>query len=204
MDGQNHNRGIAGHMITVQFRDVEMHFETDASLFSPGHADRGSLRMLDHVAFSNEDIVLDLGCGYGLVGVYAGMCIPPAQVYMSDIHPLAVQFAADNVRRNHLTGVTVVCGNAYEAVGRSDFTLILSNPPYHTDFSVAKTFLEKGFNRLAIGGRFYMVTRRKEWYKNKFIAIFGGVHIWEEDGYFIFMAQKTTGKYANSTDKKHA
>jgi 16S rRNA (guanine1207-N2)-methyltransferase len=144
-------------MIRVQIHDLVLQFETDASLFSPGHADRGTLHMLDHVTFLREDIVLDLGCGYGLVGVYAGMFVPPEQVIMTDIQPLAVKIAADNVRLNHLTGVTVVCGNAYESVERSDFTLILSNPPYHTDFSVAKTFLEKGFNRLAIGGRFYMV-----------------------------------------------
>jgi len=45
----------------------------------------------------------------------------------------------------------------------------------------------------------YMVTKRKEWYKNKFISVFGGVRIWEEDGYFIFMARKKTVSYARTT-----
>jgi len=44
------------------------------------------------------------------------------------------------------------------------FTKILCNPPYHTDFSVAKHFIEKGFNRLAIGGAMWMVTKAFEGY----------------------------------------
>ena len=81
------------------------------------------------------------------------------------------------------------------------FDLILSNPPYHTDFKVAKTFIEKGFNRLRIGGKMFMVTKRKDWYKNKLISIFGGVKIYEEDGYFIFEAQKRAMTYAGKKKK---
>jgi 16S rRNA (guanine1207-N2)-methyltransferase len=76
--------------------------------------------------------------------------------------------------------------------------MILSNPPYHTDFSVAKMFIEKGFNRLSIGGRMYMVTKRKEWYRNKLKSIFGGVRIWELNGYFVFMSIKKSRTYAKS------
>jgi len=60
---------------------------------------------------------------------------------------------------------------------------------------VPKLFIEKGFNRLAIGGKFYMVTKRKDWYKNKFVAIFGGVRIYEAGGYFIFEAERRTHSY---------
>ncbi|NCU26429.1 methyltransferase, partial [Candidatus Nomurabacteria bacterium] len=76
------------------------------------------------------------------------------------------------------------------------YTLILSNPPYHTDFSVAKHFIEKGFNRLVLGGRMVMVTKRRDWYRNKFIAVFGGVSIREKDGYFVFAAEKRSSSYA--------
>ena len=51
--------------------------------------------------------------------------------------------------------------NAYEAIKKSDFNLIISNSPYHTNFSVAKTFIEKGFNRLVIGGRLYGYTAKR-------------------------------------------
>lgn len=78
----------------------------------------------------------------------------------------------------------------------------LSNPPYHADFSVPKEFIEKGFNRLQIGGKMYMVTKRKDWYKNKLISIFGGVKIWEIDGYYVFLAIKKQSSYANVKARK--
>jgi 16S rRNA (guanine1207-N2)-methyltransferase len=153
--------------------------------------------MLQHVEFSQDDRVLDLGCGYGLVGIYAASILPASHIYMTDIDPEAVSITTVNLTVNGISGVTVVQGSAYDSIDRSDFTMILSNPPYHTDFSVAKTFIEKGFNRLTVDGRMYMVTRRKDWYKNKFVSVFGGVRIWEEDGYFIFMAQKKSSSYAH-------
>jgi len=82
-----------------------------------------------------------------------------------------------------------------------DFTLILSNPPYHEDFSVAKAFIEKGFNRLAMNGRLFMVTKREVWYRNKLTAIFGGVRVFRIEDYFVFMAEKRGMTYANKKEK---
>lgn len=190
-------------MIEVNIKNTKIYLNTDSRLFSPKTPDQGTLIMLSHVDFQQDDQVLDLGCGYGIVGIYAAAIIPPDQVYMSDIDPAAVEISSENVIMNGVSGVTILQSDAYAAIEKSNFTLILSNPPYHTDFSVAKTFIEKGFNRLAIGGRMYMVTKRKDWYKNKLISVFGGVHIWEENGYFIFMAQKKTGNYANANPHKN-
>lgn len=85
---------------------------------------------------------MDVGCGQGLVGIYMAKCISPKQVYMTDIDPLAVQVSTGTLRLNEIEDVTLVMGNSYEAIERSDFTIILSNPPYHTDLSVAKIFIE--------------------------------------------------------------
>ena len=57
--------------------------------------------------------------------------------------------------------------DGFRDIPDTGYTLILSNPPYHTDFRVAKHFIEKGFNRLAIGGKMVMVTKRRDWYKRK-------------------------------------
>jgi 16S rRNA (guanine1207-N2)-methyltransferase len=103
---------------------------------------------------------------------------------------------------NGVPGVKTIQSDGFTNLDEKDFTLILCNPPYHTDFSVAKTFIEKGFNRLCIGGRMYMVTKRKEWYKNKLIAIFGGVQIWEINGYYVFMSIKKSRTYAKVEKEK--
>lgn len=65
-----------------------------------------------------------------------------------------------------------------------------------TPFPCGKHFIEKGFNRLAIGGKMVMVTKRRDWYKRKLIAIFGGVQIREVDGYYVFLSEKRSAVYA--------
>jgi 16S rRNA (guanine1207-N2)-methyltransferase len=182
-------------VITETIKGFELLFETDAGCFSPQYVDKGTLAMLSFAAFGSADKILDLGCGYGVVGILAAKFSDPNNVYLTDIHRAAIQCAKRNVILNKVEGVQVIQSNAYENLDETGFDVILSNPPYHADFSVAKVFIEKGFNRLALGGRFFMVTKRKEWYKNKFIAIFGGVKIHEKDDYYVFEAEKRSFKY---------
>ena len=152
--------------------------------------------MLSVVSFTPEDKVLDLGCGIGVVGLVAAK--HGAQVVMSDVDPLALDVAKQNVILNPVEGVKLVLSDGFKQLEESGFTLILSNPPYHTDFSVAKHFIEKGFNRLVIGGKLVMVTKRVEWYKNKLTAIFGGVVMHSVEGYTVFVAEKRRENYANT------
>lgn len=180
--------------------DIEL--ETEAGLFSPEHVDRGTLAMLSHVKFEAGMRVMDLGCGCGVVGIAAAKIAGEENVFMSDADPLAVEIARRNAERNGVAGVSVVLSDGFERVEASGFDLILSNPPYQTDFSVAKGFIEKGFNRLKIGGRLLMVTKRREWYKNKLISVFGGVEIRETDGYYVFIAQRRSLNYAKKASKR--
>ena len=171
--------------------------ETRPGLFSPERADRGTLAMLSRAEFEPGMRVLDLGCGSGLVGILAAMICGEENVVMSDIDPLAVQTAAENAARNGVGGVRTVVSDGFAGLDETGFDLILSNPPYQSDFSVARGFIEKGFNRLRLGGRMLMVTKRRDWYRNKLSAIFGGVRIHDIDGYFVFEAEKRDMRYAN-------
>ena len=123
-------------------------------------------------------------------------------VVMSDVDPSAVEVARRNAVRNGVEGVNCVVSDGFRSVAEAGFDLILSNPPYQTDFSVAKAFVEKGFNRLKIGGRMLMVTKRRDWYRNKLAAIFGGVRVREIDGYFVFEAEKRQSAYANAVHRR--
>jgi len=186
---------------TLTINDHDFVFETSPTLFSPNQIDKGTLVMLEVINFSHEDKVLDLGCGYGVVGIVAAKHTSPKNVYMSDNNKQAIKYAKKNIALNKLSDINVIESNAYENINTASFTIIASNPPYHADFSVPKLFIKKGFNRLAIGGKFFMVTKRKDWYKNKFIAIFGGVRIHEKDGYFVFEAQKRSQRYIRKSSK---
>ena len=184
-------------MIDVEIKGISLALETAPGLFSPQRADRGTLAMLSCVDFAPGMKVLDLGCGCGLVGILAAKLCGEANVVMCDIDPLAVAVAGKNALRNGVGGVKTVVSDGFSALDDTGFDLILSNPPYQSDFSVAKGFIEKGFNRLKQGGRMMMVTRRRDWYRNRLAAIFGGVKLREIDGYFVFEAQRRSGRYAN-------
>lgn len=219
---------------TVTIKNQTLSFLTNEKVFSPGALDAGTAAMLSVVEFLPEDKVLDLGCGYGPVGILAAKLTSPGQVAMCDISEDACRLAAENAVQNGISaayvtaeaGVGNAAGNATPAAGDEipprteglrilksdglsciadrDYTKILSNPPYHTDFSVAKGFIEDGYSHLALGGVMYMVTKRREWYKNKLAAVFGGVHIDEIDGYFVFTAQKRAAKNGKgAADKKN-
>lgn len=173
-----------------------LEIETTEGLFSPRGADAGTLSMVSAVELESGQKLLDLGCGAGLVGIAAAKVLGEENVWMTDVDPAAVRCAAENAKRNGVENVHLCCGDALDAVDASGFDWILSNPPYHADFSVAKKFIEKGFNRLKPGGKLVMVVKRELWYRNKLTAIFGGVRMQEIGGYFVFTAEKRSERYA--------
>lgn len=188
--------------INVNIMGEELALETRKGLFSPEHADRGTMAMLSTLTFEPGMRVMDLGCGCGIVGIAAAKKCGAENVVMSDVDANAVEAARENAVANGVGGVTVVLSNGFDNVDAAGFDLILSNPPYQTDFAVAKKFIEKGFNRLKIGGRMVMVTKRLDWYRNKLKSIFGGVRVQEIDGYYVFEAQRRSLQYAGAERKK--
>lgn len=188
-------------MFSAEIRGISLVFETGPRLFSPNAVDRGTLAMLSMVEFSENDRVLDLGCGYGAVGIYAAKRIGEANVVMCDISEEAVAAARGNAIRNGVPAIDIRVSDGFDRLPDGEFTLILSNPPYHTDFSVARRFIEGGFRRLSLGGTMVMVTKRLDWYKNKFTAVFGGVRVAERDGYYVFTAEKREKLHKKKKEK---
>ena len=183
----------------VDVLGVPIEFAPREGVFSPGAPDAGTLAMLRAARLQPgaPEKVLDLGCGWGLVGIYCAKLLGQQSVTMLDVDPVAVECARANCLLNGLSDLRLIVSDAYDALDDAGFTLIMSNPPYHADFAVPRRFIEKGFNRLKLGGRLMMVTKRKDWYKNKLISVFGGVHIEEADGYFVFTAEKRSTRYAS-------
>lgn len=187
-------------MIETEILGESLRFHTSGKVFSPDRIDKGTLAMLTAAAgeLENQEKLLDLGCGYGAVGIFAAKRIGGEKVIMSDSDKHAVDLAKSNAILNGVgDGMQIIQSQAFRNIDEKDFTMILSNPPYHADFSVPKEFIEKGFNRLKVGGKLFMVTKRLPWYKNKLTAIFGGVKVIEGDGYFVFCAEKRREGYAN-------
>lgn len=180
----------------------EITLDTGEYYFSPGSIDKGTMFMLSKVQVTEKDKVLDLGCGYGVVGVYVAKQIGGDHVVMSDVSEEALELTSGNLERNGLEKVRAVKSDGLKDIPDNDFTLILSNPPYHTDFSVAKGFIEDGYKKLVPNGKLVMVTKRLTWYKNKLTSVFGGVKVFEQDGYYVFVAEKRIGQRKKETKSK--
>lgn len=184
--------------IEEQVQGIDLVLQTNEEVFSPTAVDKGTIAMLSFVEFQQTDKVLDLGCGCGVVGILAAKQIGADKVWMCDISENAVLLSRQNAEINGVGAVTIYQSDGLKNISETGFTLILSNPPYHTDFSVAKGFIEDGYKKLVVGGKMIMVTKRLDWYRNKLSSVFGGVAVKEKDGYYVFVAEKRS----NRTPKK--
>ena len=119
---------------------------------------------------------------------------------MCDVSESAVAYSKENAALNGVSP-KIVLSDGFQGLDDAGFSVIYSNPPYQTDFKVAKHFIEKGFNRLIVGGKMVMVVKRRAWYENKLRAIFGGCRVTEKYGYFVFVAEKRSMRYAGKVKK---
>lgn len=189
------------NLIEIKIKDIELKLNTDDKLFSPKKVDLGTLNMLEEINICSNDKILDLGCGYGVVGIFAAKIIGEENVVMCDIDKKAIELSKKNAILNEVENIKIIESDGVKNIFDNDFSIILSNPPYHVDFSVPKKFIEIGFYKLRLNGKFVMVTKRLKWYKNKLTSIFGGVKIKEKDDYFIFISEKRNKIPSNKLKK---
>jgi 16S rRNA (guanine1207-N2)-methyltransferase len=188
-------------MIVATVKGFEFRLQTTPGLFSPRAVDKGTLAMLSCVNFGFEDKVLDLGCGYGVIGLIAAKLGRPERTFLLDSDPAAIAAATANLAAHGAGDAHVILSDGFRKFTETGFDKILSNPPYQADFAVPKHFIEKGFNRLNVGGLMFMVTKRELWYRKKFESVFGGVTVREIDGYFGFEARKKRTQYARAVTR---
>jgi 16S rRNA (guanine1207-N2)-methyltransferase len=183
------------YVIEVNISHIHLSLESEPGLFSPSAADRGTLAMISTVELQQGQKTLDLGCGYGIVGIWASLA--GAESVLADIDPKAIACARRNAARNGAAGCRFIESDGFSQIEETHFDWILTNPPYHADYAVAKRFIEKGFNRLSSGGRMVMVVKNPDWYRNKLRAIFGGCSDQLIDSYHVLSAERRNVTYAN-------
>ncbi len=131
-------------------------------VFSWDRLDRGTEALLAAMEVAPCETVLDLGCGYGLVGLVAAGTA--RQVYLVDADVEAVEAARRTVALHGLGHCTVLAGDGVAAVQGIAFDVVATNPPFHqgkaTTYDVARQFIADGARVLRPGGRFYLVANR--------------------------------------------
>jgi len=189
-------------MVQLDIYGHTLRFETHPALFSPTAPDRGTMAMLSVAKIAPGDRVLDMGCGWGLVAVAAAKIAGAQNVVALDVDARAVEVTRENARRNGVGELRALQRDGFCGFDGHEFHWILCNPPYNSNFSVAKHFIEKGFNRLAMNGTMLMVVKRRDWYRNRLCAVFGGVTAHQIDGYFVFEAQRRSARYAGRVGRR--
>lgn len=176
------------------FKNQIFDFRGAPGVFSPKALDPGTAFMLDVMDISPQERCLDLGCGTGAVAVMIRQGFRVAAVAV-DHNARALRLAAENCQHNQADSVKIYPSDGFTDIEPTEmFDVIACNPPYHTDFSVARRFIEGSFLRLREGGRLYLVVKRTDWYERKLTSLFGGCRRFtNNDGYTVFVAQRQSG-----------
>ena len=180
-------------LISDYIRGVTVEFETAAGLFSYETVDKGTKLLLEVAEIPESGTVLDLGCGYGVIGIVLAKLNPKLRVYMVDINREAVKLAKRNIKRNRVEDrVTVLLGDLYEPVKGMKFVAIYSNPPLAAGMDVVKRMITEAPNYLEPGGTLQIVVRKgAETVRKCMERTFGNVkQLISKGGYKVFLSRK--------------
>jgi 16S rRNA G1207 methylase RsmC len=162
-------------LIKDTLNNFPMSFKTTWGIFSPRAIDDGSIMLLKYLDVAPTDKCLDLGCGYGVLGLTMAKMAPQGETLMVDKDYVAVDYANQNAKLNQTTNAQAKLSNGFSEVHQKDFNVIVSNIPAKVGNELLYIFLNDAYERLAPGGRFYVVTITglRDFMKRAFKEVFG-------------------------------
>jgi 16S rRNA (guanine1207-N2)-methyltransferase len=132
-------------------------FVVDTGVFATHGLDPGTALLIENLELSKDARVLDLGCGWGAVGVAAARRAPDGEIVLTDVNHRATRLAEENLARNRVANASVRIGPLFEPVGDERFDAIASNPPYHAGRELVLRLLAEAPGHLRPGGRLLLV-----------------------------------------------
>lgn len=179
------------HELNVELLGQQLTFLTDAGVFSKKMIDYGSRVLLSALNFEAGERVLDVGCGYGPLGLSLAKAQGVAAT-MVDINLRALDLAQKNAERNQVSA-HIFQSNVYEKV-TGIFDHIISNPPIRAGKQVVHEVISGSYEHLTEGGDLTLVIQKKQGApsaKSKMEVIFGNCEIVKKDkGYYILRSEK--------------
>lgn len=172
--------------IWITLRGLEYRFLTDAGVFSKEHIDRGTRLLIEALNLTGIQNALDLGCGYGPVGIVMAKEAPEARVAMVDPNERAVDLSRENAALNKVI-VEVRPGEGCLPFAGETFDLIATNPPIRAGKRVVFDLVDQAYQALTSGGKFYAVIRTQQGAASlarKIEEVFGAVEEPEKGGGF--------------------
>ncbi|BDI66435.1 TPA: class I SAM-dependent methyltransferase [Streptococcus pneumoniae] len=179
------------HELRVDLLGEKMTFLTDAGVFSKKMVDFGSQLLLKCLEVNQGETVLDVGCGYGPLGLSLAKAYG-VQATMVDINTRALDLARRNAEKNNAKA-TIFQSNIYEQV-EGHFDHVISNPPIRAGKQVVHEIIEKSKDFLETSGDLTIVIQKKQGApsaKSKMEGVFGNCEILKKDkGYYILRSVK--------------
>src|SRR5712691_581131 len=144
---------IRGHAFT---------FRTDAGVFSRGELDRGTQLLIDALDIGACETILDLGCGYGAIGIVAASLSEGGRAFLTDVNERAVSLARKNIAGNRIANAEVRRGPMYEPVSDMLFDKIVCNPPIRAGRKVVDGIIAEAPAHLLENGSLWLVARTRQ------------------------------------------
>lgn len=188
--GAAHDRRV----LEATLRGKVFRFTSDAGVFSKTGIDYGSRVLIEAMDIREDAQVLDVGCGYGPMGLSAAYLASKGHVTMIDVNERAVQLAKENAKLNGIQNVTILESDLFGSVKGKMFDVILTNPPIRAGKSTVHTIFEEALEHLNTNGTLWIVIQKKQGApsaKAKLEELFDTVEeVTKDKGYRIFKATK--------------
>jgi 16S rRNA (guanine1207-N2)-methyltransferase len=169
-------------------------FITAGGTFSATRIDRGTQALIEHMQLPERGTIVDLGCGWGAIGIVAAAERPHCKVIMADINKRAVACAKQNVKMNRVANAEARVSDGFEKIPEI-VDAVLFNPPFTAGKNVVDRLVNESFRHLHPGGSLQVVARSKKGGRSlseRMAALFGSVEtIGRSAGYHVYFAKKT-------------
>lgn len=171
-------------------------FKSDNGVFSKKEVDFGSRLLVESFNLSEtvEGNILDVGCGYGPIGISIAAAYPDRTIEMIDINSRAVELSKENAASNGIANVKIYESDRFDKVASNQFAAILTNPPIRAGKSVVHEILEESYRSLVAGGELWVVIQKKQGAPSamdKMEQLFGNVEVpVKKKGYYILLSKK--------------
>lgn len=178
--------------IKAILRNKEFEFYTGSGVFAVKKIDKGSELLANKCIVEDNWDVLDLGCGYGVIGITVKTFFPDTDVTMTDINKRAVKLADMNLKLNHISA-KLLQGNLYETIKGVKFDTIIVNPPFKAGRKTVFEIIEQAKQHLKKNGLLQLVAPHNKGgkvLKQKIEEIFGNSRdIAVKSGYRIYVGE---------------
>ena len=179
--------------ISYYFKGIKIDFLSDNGVFSKKQIDFGSSLLLKTIKLEQAKNVLDVGCGYGTIGLVIAKGNPDIFVNMVDVNLRAISLAKQNMDNNNIKYAEIFVRNIYENVYKK-YDIIVSNPPIRAGKKVVHGISLGAYNYLNDGGSYWCVIQKKQGAESLYKGlndVFSLAEIVEKDkGYWIIKASK--------------